>query len=89
MDYFLGIFQLLQLIYQFMKKGKHKHFPLLLILKEVQGDAMWPLVYTGPSLKNEKYPVYITLLLANSNQNVTGPTSLSVTVRRHDNTDKL
>lgn len=41
MDCFLGILQLLQLINQFMKKWKHKHSSLLLILKEVNGDAMF------------------------------------------------
>lgn len=89
LDGLLGILQLLWLINQFMKKWKQKLFSLLFILKEVNGDAMWPLVYTGPSVKDEKHPVYITLLVVNSSQSVTDPTTLSVTVRRHGNPDKL
>lgn len=55
MDCFLGILQLLQLIKQFMKKWKHKHFSSLFVFQEASGDKMWPLVHTGPSVNKERH----------------------------------
>lgn len=54
MDCLLRILQLLQLINQFMKKQKHKHFSSLFTFLEASGYKIWPLVHTVPSVNTRR-----------------------------------